>query len=138
MTKYRTLAPGDGITGPTGLEYRNLTNDMIPGDAYFIPEDFVWTGDLSYVANRTLIISYEHNVSGNITLPAGCTLRFDGGSLLGGFTLIGNSSRITNVRNEKIFDLTVTFLEHGQGMLYLLNGLATKQIMFQHTFIQQK
>lgn len=34
MTKYRTLAPGDGTTGPTGLEYRNLTNDMIPGETY--------------------------------------------------------------------------------------------------------
>lgn len=109
MTKYRTLGPGDGLTGPTGLEYRNLTNDMIPGDAYFVPEDFVWTGDLSPMADRTLIITASYSISGTVTLPDGCSLRFDGGSLLGSFTLIGNSSRITNVRNEKIFDLTVTF-----------------------------
>lgn len=109
MTKYRTLAPGDGITGPNGLEYRHLTNDMIPGDAYFIPEDFVWTGDLSSVANRTLIISYEYNVSGNITLPAGCTLLFDGGKLSTVGTITGINSKVLNPRSLPCFDATIAF-----------------------------
>lgn len=109
MTKYRTLGPGNGITGPTGLEYRNLTNDMIPADAYFVPEDFVWTGDLSPVANRTLIISYEHNVSGNITLPAGCTLLFDGGKFSTVGTITGSNSKVLNPRSLPCFDDTIAF-----------------------------
>lgn len=109
MTKYRTLGPGDGITGPTGLEYRNLTNDMIPAEAYYVPEDFVWTGDLSPVADRTLVISYDHNVSGNITLPAGCILLFDGGKLSSVGTITGNNSRIINPRSLPCFDATVVF-----------------------------
>lgn len=109
MTKYRTLGPGDGITGPTGLEYRNLTNDMIPADAYFIPADFVWTGDLSSVANRTLVVSYDYNVSGNITLPAGCILLFDGGKLSSVGTITGSNSRILNPRSLPCFDATIVF-----------------------------
>ena len=110
MTKYRTLGPGDGLTyGPNGLEYRNLTNDMIPGEAYFVPENFVWTGDLSPVANRTLIVSYEHTVSGNITLPTGCTLLFDGGKLTTAGTITGNNSRVLNPRSLPCFDATIVF-----------------------------
>lgn len=109
MTKYRTLGPGDGITGPTGLEYRNLTNDMIPGDAYFVPEDFVWTGDLAAYTGKILLVTYEHAVSGTITLPLNSTILFEGGAFTGTFTLVGTNSKIKNFKNTACLPLTVTF-----------------------------
>lgn len=108
MTKYRTLGPGDGITGPTGLEYRNLTNDMIPGDAYFVPEDFVWTVSLAAYANTVMVITYDHTVNGTITLPANCTLKFKGGRILGTTTIVGNGSKIINHDNLQCLNLNTT------------------------------
>lgn len=110
MAKTTYIAAGNGTSGQTGLQIRNILNDSFQGNTFNVPETFVWTGDLSAYANKVMLITYDHAISaGNITLPANCTLRFEGGKLLNIGTLTGNQSKIINITDAQIFS-TVTFL----------------------------
>lgn len=46
------------------------------------------------LTNTVFVIQYDYTLGGNITIPAGCTLEFDGGSVNGSYTLTGNNTRI--------------------------------------------
>ena len=110
MDKQRLIGPGDGDTGPDGLEVRLLLNDLIPGKTYITPLSFVWTGSLAAYAGLTLLVNNDYDLAGgNITLPAGCDLVFDGGSLLNVGTLTGNRSRVFNKQQKQIFSTTMSF-----------------------------
>jgi hypothetical protein len=109
MSKDRELVPGDGVTtGDTGLVVRNLINDFIPDVTYIVPVGFDWTALLDIYANKTLLITNSYTVTGAITLPAGCVLKFEGGKLLGTYTITGSGSRIINHDNKQIFSLNTT------------------------------
>lgn len=111
MTKTTYIEPGDGVTtGQSGLVIRGILNDSFPAKEFYVPEDFIWT-EISSPAfdNTVMVITYDHTISGTVTLPANCTLKFEGGRMLGTFTLVGNMSKIINVNIEQIFELTVTF-----------------------------
>jgi len=111
MPKYRTMAAGNGITGPTGEEYRELINDFIPNDTYIVESDFVWTtGNLANYPNRVLKITHTFALgSASFTLPAGCTLQFEGGSIATTGTITGAGSRIVNIPNLQCFSVDVIF-----------------------------
>lgn len=111
MSKSQYLEAGNGkTTGPWGSEMRQFINDLVPGqNAFMVPETFNWTASLSAYANRVMIVTYQHTVSGAITLPAGCMLLFFGGSLLSVTTITGNMSRFENPYNSQIFSNTTNF-----------------------------
>ena len=109
MAKYKTLTGGDGISGQTGLQVRGILNDMVPADAYYLPEDFDFSLSLASFSNRTWVITYEHTLANNITIPEGVTLLFDGGRISGAYTITGNVTKILNPRNTHIFGLTTNF-----------------------------
>lgn len=110
MTKTTYIGPGNGVTGTTGYIFRATLNDSFPAKSFNVPENFNWSASLSAYSNITMVISYEHNLAnGNIILPSGCTLQFNGGKLSNVGTLTGNGSRITNTLNYQCFDTTIIF-----------------------------
>lgn len=44
--------------------------------------------------NTVFVIQYDYTLGGNITIPAGCTLEFNGGSISGAYTITGNNTGI--------------------------------------------
>ena len=44
--------------------------------------------------NTVYVIQYDYTMTSDITIPAGCTLEFDGGSISGSYTLTGDNTRI--------------------------------------------
>jgi hypothetical protein len=107
--KIDELVASDGLTGETGLRFRNRLNDLTPGETYIVPEGFPWDASLAAYAGKTLSISNTHAVSGTITLPLNTNIEFNGGNFTGTFTLVGNASKIINTKNTACFPLTVTF-----------------------------
>lgn len=107
------MTGGDGQTGQTGLDIITAANvqfEALMGVKEYIPSDFVWTGDLSGLENKILIISNSHNVAGAIALPAGVLLYFEGfGQLLNITTITGSNSKIINSLNRQIFSSTTVF-----------------------------
>jgi len=71
----------------------NKTTSLIPTNSKIIPTDFIWTGVLTG-SNQTWIITFNHVISGNVTIPANVTLYFMGGSITGITTLTGNNTKI--------------------------------------------
>ena len=68
------------------------------------------TQSMLYKENTIYIIRYDfdlnHNLRGNVTIPANCILQFEGGSI-GNGTIIGQDTEI-HAGLEKIFDTNVT------------------------------
>lgn len=64
------------------------------------------------LTNTVFVIQYDYTLGENITIPAGCTLQFDGGSINSGGsdkdTLTGNKTRIS-ADLVKVFDTNLIF-----------------------------
>lgn len=56
--------------------------------------DNILTKNMLSKKNTTYEIRYDFIITEDITIPANCTLKFNGGSIGGGHTLIGDSTRI--------------------------------------------
>ena len=58
-------------------------------------------------ANTKYIIKYDYILGENITVPAGCILEFDGGSIANStgnsYTLTGTETKVVNLYNYSIF-----------------------------------
>lgn len=63
--------------------------------------------------NTKYVIKYDYTLGENITVPAGCILEFDGGSIVNStgnnYTLTGTATKVVNLYNYIIFsNLTPT------------------------------
>lgn len=65
-------------------------------DKNVMTQAFFEDGQGNPLTNTVFVIQYEYTLGGNITIPAGCTLQFDGGSISGQYTLTGNDTDIKN------------------------------------------
>lgn len=70
------------------------------GKVYLDKNNGVLTQSMMQATNTVYVIQYDYTMGGNITVPAGCTLEFDGGSISGDGsgknTITGNSTTVTN------------------------------------------
>ena len=57
--------------------------------------------------NTIFIIKYDFTLTSDVTVPANCVLKFDGGSLSGAYTITGNNTGI-NAGLVKIFNTDIT------------------------------
>ena len=98
-------APADGklivnTYRPRGLYYRLAK--IIPGE---VKQLNVLTQEMLNSENTAYIIQYDYTLNfGNVTIPKGCKLIFDGGSIVNG-GLIGNNSLFVENDNRQIFNL---------------------------------
>lgn len=78
----------------SGLGRKNLRKNVVGGVN-------VLTQEMMSAANTIYVIQYDYDLNGQtITLPAGCVLKFDGGSLKNG-SIVGNS---TSVEGNYLFN----------------------------------
>lgn len=116
--RYDSYIVGDGIKPANALVIHDI------GDKEYMPSEFsgfgkrilcknivnnknILTQAMVNTANTIYHIQYDYDLNGDIiTLPAGCVLKFDGGSVKNG-TLIGTSSVITS-NAERIFGEDIT------------------------------
>ena len=54
------------------------------------------------LTNTVFVIQYDYTLGENVTIPAGCTLQFDGGSISGSYTIALNNTTI--VADKAVFD----------------------------------
>lgn len=59
--------------------------------------------------NTIYEIKYDFTLDENVTIPNNCVLKFNGGSINGEYTLIGNNTAI-NAGLVKIFNINITFI----------------------------
>lgn len=89
------------LSGDLESEYKTkILPKNIVDDVNTLTQDMVNEENIKYV------IKYNYHINGEITIPAGCILDFDGGCLIGG-TIIGNQTRIVNLYDYDIFRSTV-------------------------------
>ena len=65
------------------------------------------TQDMINQANTIYVIRYDFTFGEDITVPANCILKFNGGSISGAYTIIGNNTGI-NAGFVKIFNTDIT------------------------------
>ena len=106
-------------TGTTGdypfnglgrVELAMNIQDVSGTDKNLLTQDMFYKGPVgSRVPNTNTIfvIKYDYELAEDITIPAGCALQFDGGSISGAYTITGNQTGIV-ASTEKIFD-DITF-----------------------------
>ena len=58
--------------------------------------------------NTIFIIKYDYTLTGNVTVPANCVLKFDGGSVSGNYTVTGANTGI-RAGLVKIFNTDISF-----------------------------
>lgn len=73
---------------------RSISGGTLSIGYSIIPSNFDFTAANTAYQNKTWVITYNHTITGNVTLPAGVTLRFMGGSISGITTLTGNNTKI--------------------------------------------
>ena len=103
------------LLSQTSVQAANLSSDcFIPDKLISMNGDFVVleTGkplkQTSFVAeNITYVIKEDLQLAENITIPHGCTLEFDGGSIRGNHIITGKNT-IIKASIEKIFSLNIT------------------------------
>lgn len=88
---------GSSIHDVTVYEYRENVDDIN-----------LLTQEMVSEANTVYIIQYDYILKGNITIPANCVLKFEGGSISGTYTITGQNTGI-NAGLVKIFNTDVTF-----------------------------
>jgi hypothetical protein len=113
--KFVPMTGGDGDTGQDGLEILTIVNKSLTGligniaSVELVEETFNWSNLTAY-ENNTLVITHDYDLAnGNITIPAGVTMLFNGGWLKNVGTITGNNTRIINVGSQQCFDDDVTF-----------------------------
>lgn len=84
-----------------GKVYSSTTSEHSGlGKVYIQKNNGVLTQAMINTANTVYVIQYDYTLAANITIPANCTLEFDGGSISGDGsgknTITGNSTTVTN------------------------------------------
>lgn len=102
----KTYAPAE-FSG-LGRKYlqKNIV-DVSGTDKNILTQAMFQDGSGNALTNTIFVVQYDYDLNGgSITIPSGCTLQFDGGSLSNG-TLIGAETRI-EADFVKIFDNDIT------------------------------
>ena len=92
----------------SGLGRKYLRKNMV-NEVNVLTQDFFTNEDGTEKTNTRYIIQYDYDLNGaTLTIPDGCVLVFQGGSLKNG-SIYGKSTRIESTV-EKIFDTTIKLL----------------------------
>lgn len=91
-----TTNPNVPVTYKTKILHKNLVNGVN-----------TLTQAIMNDTNTKYVIKYNYVLGEDITVPAGCILEFDGGSIVNSignsYTLTGTSTKIVNLYNYTIF-----------------------------------
>ena len=91
-----TTNPNVPVTYKTIILKKNLVNGVN-----------TLTQEMMSATNTKYVIKYDYVLGDDITVPVGCILEFDGGSISGVYTLTGNNTGIIS-KPIKIFGLDIT------------------------------
>ena len=91
-----TTNPNVPVTYKTVILKKNLVNEVN-----------TITQEMMYAVNTKYVIKYDYILGENITVPAGCVLECDGGSIANStgnsYTLTGTKTKVVNLYNYTIF-----------------------------------
>ena len=91
-----TTNPNVPVTYKTVILKKNLVNEVN-----------TLTQEMMSAQNTKYVIKYDYTLGENITVPAGCILEFDGGSIANStennYTLTGTTTKVVNLYNYTIF-----------------------------------
>lgn len=91
-----TTNPNVPVTYKTIILKKNLVNGVNT-----LTQEMISTQNTKYV------VKYDYVLGENITVPAGCILEFDGGSIANStgnsYTLTGTATKVVNLYNYTIF-----------------------------------
>lgn len=73
-----------------------LENNYVDGVNVLTQEQF-------NTANALYVVKHDFVLGTNITIPSGCTLQFEGGSISGAYSVIGNNTTIISAKAVRLF-----------------------------------
>ena len=105
-----TTNPNVPVTYKTIILKKNLVNGVN-----------TLTQEMMSSANTKYVIKYDYVLGEDVTIPAGCILEFDGGSIANStgnsYTLTGTTTKVVNLYNYTIFsDFTPTGITTFTGL----------------------
>lgn len=106
--EYGEIYPRTHEDCVVGLNSRPYDSQNPNGMGYLVLEKDKTFASQVTAANTIYEIRYDFALAANFTMPAGCTLRFNGGSLSGAYTITGNGTKI-EAGITKIFNTDITF-----------------------------
>lgn len=99
MTEYRMPIParvynaavGGHVCGPEDVDFGKKIVHLVKYDR--AGNEVSFESQVTQ-ANKIYVIHDDFTLSSNVTIPANCTLQFDGGSISGAYTIIGTNTGI--------------------------------------------
>ncbi|MDY5335586.1 MAG: hypothetical protein SPG97_02385 [Bacilli bacterium] len=112
MTEHRSPIParvynaavGGHVCGPEDVDFGQKVVHLIKYDR--AGNEVSFESQVTQ-ANKIYVIHDDFTLSSNVTIPANCTLQFEGGSISGAYTLTGNNTGI-KAGLIKIFNTNIT------------------------------